>query len=96
MSLNLFRVIRSWLLILGLAAAIVPAVQAQSQVFYAEVVKIDHEQKRVTLKAVMGHKSLRVQRPELLEGLKVGDQVLFETGQDGPEVIITVLTITKK
>ena len=96
MSLSLMRVLGSWLVVFGLMTSLMPDARAQAQVFYAEVVKIDHEQKRVTLKAVMGHKTLRVQRPELLEGLKVGDQVLFETGQDGAEVIITVLTITKK
>jgi Cu/Ag efflux protein CusF len=71
--------------------------QAQArQSFYAEIVKIDRATNKVTLKAVMGHKTLRVAKPDMLEGFKEGDQVIFETGQDGTEVIVTVLTIAKK
>jgi Cu/Ag efflux protein CusF len=82
----------------GLAASLVSTnSHAQSrQSFYAEIVKIDRATNKITLKAVMGHKTLRVARPEILEGFKEGDQVIFETGQDGVEVIVTVLTSAKK
>jgi Cu/Ag efflux protein CusF len=63
---------------------------------YAEIVKIDVDKKTVTLKAVMGHKTLRVARADMLDGFKEGDQVLFEVGQDGTEVIITILSPARK
>jgi Cu/Ag efflux protein CusF len=95
------RLVLSLALILGFvlaSASTCPSVaQAQSrQSFYAEIVKIDRGANKVTLKAVMGHKTLRVAKPDMLEGFKEGDQVIFETGQDGTEVIVTVLTIAKK
>jgi Cu/Ag efflux protein CusF len=82
----------------GVAVSLVPSTSySQSrQSFYAEIVKIDRATNKITLKAVMGHKTLRVARPEILEGFKEGDQVIFETGQDGVEVIVTVLTSAKK
>jgi Cu/Ag efflux protein CusF len=82
----------------GVAASLLPtSSHAQSrQSFYAEIVKIDRATNKITLKAVMGHKTLRVARPEILDGFKEGDQVIFETGQDGVEVIVTVLTSAKK
>jgi Cu/Ag efflux protein CusF len=82
----------------GFAITLLPTIShAQSrQSFYAEIVKIDRATNKVTLKAVMGHKTLRVARPDILDGFKEGDQVIFETGQDGVEVIVTVLTSAKK
>jgi Cu/Ag efflux protein CusF len=82
---------------IGIATGLATGVQAQErQSFYAEIVKIDRASNKVTLKAVMGHKTLRVARPDILEGFKEGDQVIFETGQDGTEVIVTVLKSAKK
>jgi Cu/Ag efflux protein CusF len=80
-----------------------PSAQVQAQAsstlqgrLYAEIVQINVDKKTVTLKAVMGHKTLRVARAEMLEGFKEGDQVLFEVGQDGTEVIITILSLARK
>jgi Cu/Ag efflux protein CusF len=81
---------------LPLSVLIPESAFAQRQSFYAEIVKIDRNTNKVTLKAVMGHKTLRVAKPELLDGFKEGDQVIFEIGQDGTEPIVTVLTSAKK
>ncbi len=81
---------------LALSSLLPSSAFAQRQSFYAEIVKIDRNTQKVTLKAVMGHKTLRVAKPELLDGFKEGDQVIFEIGQDGTEPIVTVLTSAKK
>jgi Cu/Ag efflux protein CusF len=60
------------------------------------VVKIDTAENKVTIAAVMGHKSLRVLKPELLSSLKVGDQIKFTIGQDGTEVVVVAIEINKQ
>ncbi len=81
---------------LALSSFLPGSAYAQRQSFYAEIVKIDRSTNKVTLKAVMGHKTLRVAKPELLDGFKEGDQVIFEIGQDGTEPIVTALVSAKK
>jgi Cu/Ag efflux protein CusF len=87
---------KALLVSLALLFSIASMAQPAQGRLYAEIVKIDVAQKKVTLKAVMGHRTLRVARPEMLEGFKEGDQVLFEVGQDGTEVIVTILSFAKK
>ncbi len=60
------------------------------------VVKIDTAENKLTIAAVMGHKSLRVIKPELLTALKVGDQIKFTIGQDGTEVVVIGIEINKQ
>jgi hypothetical protein len=60
-----------------------------------KVVKIDTTENKITIAAVMGHKSLRVLKPELLTPLKVGDVIKFTIGQDGAEVVVTGIELNK-
>ncbi len=60
-----------------------------------KVVRIDTVESKITIAAVMGHKSLRVLKPELLTPLKVGDVIKFTIGQDGAEVVVTGIELNK-
>ena len=61
-----------------------------------KVVKVDTAENRITIAAVMGHKSLRVLKPELLSQVKVGDQIKFTMGQDGTEAVVTGIEVNKQ
>jgi Cu/Ag efflux protein CusF len=71
-------------------------VHAQAAKIGGQVVALDREKNTVTLKAVMGHRTLRVLRPALLDGLKVGDEILLAVGQDGKEIVVTEIEVLKK
>lgn len=60
------------------------------------VVKIDAAEGKITIAAVMGHKALRVLKPELLTQVKVGDQIKFTMGQDGTEAVVTGIEVNKQ
>ena len=72
-----------------------PSAHAQTQKLSAQVMKIDLVAKTVTLKAIMGHKTIRVVPPSLLDGIKVGDIVLITAGQDGSESVVIAMTLVK-
>ena len=80
---------------LCLAPTLLPSAQAQNQKLSAEVLKIDLAAKTVTLKAIMGHKTIRVFPPSLLDNVKVGDVVLITAGQDGTETVVVAMTVVK-
>lgn len=77
--------------LLALAAPLVAAAESLN----GRVVSIDVAAKKITIAAVMGHKALRVLNPQLLEVVKVGDQIKFTTGQDGTEVVVTTIEVSK-
>ena len=77
-----------------LLAGVTPA-RAQAGKFSAEITKIEIAENRVTLKASMGHQSLRVAPGVALDAFKPGDKVLVTFGQAGTESVIASLEVIK-
>jgi Cu/Ag efflux protein CusF len=80
---------------LGLLAPGSSPASAQASRFWAEVVKVEVVERRLTLKASMGQQTLRVAPGVALDALKAGDKVLLTFGQDGSESIITSIEVIK-
>lgn len=68
---------------------------AQASRFWAEIVKIELVERKLTLKASMGQQTLRVAPGVALHEFKAGDKVLLTFGQDGNESIITSIEVVK-
>ena len=85
-----------WTALLMMTMVIVENVPLAAESHNGKVVKIDPAESRITIAAVMGHKSLRVIKPELLSQIKVGDQIKFTMGQDGAEAVVTGIEVNKQ
>jgi Cu/Ag efflux protein CusF len=81
------------MLVLSLLSA--TSALAQASRFSAEIAKMEIAERRVTLKASMGHQTLRVAPGVMLDAFKPGDKVHVTFGQDGTEPIITSLEVIK-
>ncbi len=69
--------------------------QESGQWVVGQVVKLDTASKRLTIRAIMGFQELRARKGELLENVKVGDQVRLQVGPDGTEKVITALEVIR-
>lgn len=91
-------------LMIALFISVVPASFAQSNETDGEVKKIDKEQGKVTLRhgpiknLDMDQMSmvLRVQDAKMLDGLAVGDKVMFEADRINGQITITKIRREKK
>jgi Cu/Ag efflux protein CusF len=81
--------------VLLLSSACAGPALAQASGYSAEIAKIDISDKQVTLKASMGHQTLRVAAGVALDALKLGDKVLVTFGQEGAEPVITKIVVIK-
>jgi Cu/Ag efflux protein CusF len=63
--------------------------------YNGKIERIDAEKGILTVKAVMGHKDLRLATPALLEKLKVGDQVRLTLGPNGTETVVTSVEVIR-
>jgi hypothetical protein len=69
--------------------------QESGQWVVGQVVKLDTASKKLTIRAIMGFQELRARKGELLENVKVGDQVRLQVGPDGTEKVITALEVIR-
>lgn len=98
------KVITSLIFAIGLAISNPVASFAQSNETNGEVLKIDKEQGKITLRhgpiknLDMDQMTMvfRVQEPKLLDGITVGDKVKFEADRVNGQITVTKMKNEKK